>query len=486
MKRSFFFIVLALFNAAIALSQIPQTMSYQGVLTDASGKAVPDGAYTMTFKLYEQATGGAALWQEQQSATVNKGILNVILGRVTPLALSFDKPYWLGISIAGNPEMTPRIALTASAYSLNARGVSGESNVFPSSSNVGIGTTNPNAPLTVGIAGGTTWASNIQLLRQNTQLDARIAIALDGLLFRNFSITSTAYSFRNSTDTNLLEILANGNVGIGTGSNPTEKLQVAGIIHSTAGGFKFPDGTIQTTAASGGGVGDGHSLDAADGDPKDVVFVNNDGNVGIGTTNPNAPLTVGIAGGTTWASNIQLLRQNTQLDARIAIALDGLLFRNFSITSTAYSFRNSTDTNLLEILANGNVGIGTGSPANILTVQQNSATDPIADAWTTYSSRRWKTNIKTLESALNKIQRLRGVSYDWKSNSKHDIGLIAEEVGDVIPEVVAYEENGKDAKSVDYTRLVALLIEGMKEQQTTINALTKRVEALEGIIAGTK
>jgi len=53
-------------------------------------------------------------------------------------------------------------------------------------------------------------------------------------------------------------------------------------------------------------------------------------------------------------------------------------------------------------------------PNNILTVVQNSTTDPIADAWTTYSSRRWKTNIKSIERASDKIKRLRGVYFDWK------------------------------------------------------------------------
>ena len=65
--------------------------------------------------------------------------------------------------------------------------------------------------------------------------------------------------------------------------------------------------------------------------------------------------------------------------------------------------------------------------------------------------------------------------YTWKSDGSHDIGLIAEEVGKVVPEVVQYEENGIDAKSVDYARLVALLIEGMKEQQKRIEALEKKL-----------
>lgn len=121
------------------------------------------------------------------------------------------------------------------------------------------------------------------------------------------------------------------------------------------------------------------------------------------------------------------------------------------------------------------VGIG-ATPSNILTVRQGSSTDPIADAWTTYSSRRWKKNIRTIDNALGKIERLRGVTFDWKADGKRDIGLIAEEVGEVIPEVVAYEENGVDAKSVDYARLVSVLIEAVKEQQAEINDLRDKLQ----------
>lgn len=137
----------------------------------------------------------------------------------------------------------------------------------------------------------------------------------------------------------------------------------------------------------------------------------------------------------------------------------------------------------------GNVGIGTTVTGNILTVEQGSSSDPIADAWTTYSSRRWKTNIEPIEDALAKVQRLNGVGFDWKADGKHDIGLVAEEVGEVIPEVVMYEENGIDAQSVDYARLVAVLIEATKEQQSIIDDLQqqnadleKRLAALESLV----
>jgi len=83
-----------------------------------------------------------------------------------------------------------------------------------------------------------------------------------------------------------------------------------------------------------------------------------------------------------------------------------------------------------------------------------------------------------MTGALETVKRLRGVRFDWKKDGKHDIGLIAEEVGEVIPEVVAYEENGLDAKSVDYARLVSVLIEALKEQQKQIDELKQTVKSM--------
>jgi hypothetical protein len=127
---------------------------------------------------------------------------------------------------------------------------------------------------------------------------------------------------------------------------------------------------------------------------------------------------------------------------------------------------------------NGNVGIGTSYPGRILQLAPGRGS-ALGDGWDVYSSRRWKTNIATIENALDKVQRLRGVTFDWKTNAQHDIGLIAEEVGAVIPEVVKYEDNRVDAQSIDYARLVAVLVEATKEQQRQITQQQKTIDALQ-------
>jgi hypothetical protein len=127
------------------------------------------------------------------------------------------------------------------------------------------------------------------------------------------------------------------------------------------------------------------------------------------------------------------------------------------------------------VVKDRSVGVGTASPTERLHVNGNVR----ANQFLTASSQRWKTNIQTIEGALEMVQGLRGVSYDWKADGQHDIGLIAEEVGEVIPEVVVYEENGQDATGVDYARLVPVLIEAAKEQQQLLKEKDTQIAALK-------
>ena len=110
--------------------------------------------------------------------------------------------------------------------------------------------------------------------------------------------------------------------------------------------------------------------------------------------------------------------------------------------------------------------------------------DVVAYSTVTNSDRRLKTDIQTIESASEKVSQLRGVEYTWnhgKRKGQRDIGLIAQEVEEVVPEVVSEGEllDGTTAKRVDYAKLVGLLIEANKEQQDVIAQLEERIIDLE-------
>jgi len=97
------------------------------------------------------------------------------------------------------------------------------------------------------------------------------------------------------------------------------------------------------------------------------------------------------------------------------------------------------------------------------------------------SDRRIKENIVTIKDALLKVKKLRGVEYNKiKTPNFDEIGFIAQEVEDIVPELVQTDENGM--KSVSYARTVSLLTEAMKEQQKTIESQQKDINELKMIV----
>ncbi len=115
---------------------------------------------------------------------------------------------------------------------------------------------------------------------------------------------------------------------------------------------------------------------------------------------------------------------------------------------------------------NGKIGIGTSSPQASLDLASGSTT--LADAWGTRSSLRFKENLYPIDNALAKLTSLQGVYFDYKDTSRHSLGLVAEDVGRIFPELVTYEPDGKNAIALDYDKLSAVTIEAIKEQQREI------------------
>ena len=96
------------------------------------------------------------------------------------------------------------------------------------------------------------------------------------------------------------------------------------------------------------------------------------------------------------------------------------------------------------------------------------------------SDERLKDNLEKIQQPIEKIQKISGYEFDWNDNQDiyegHDIGVVAQEVEKVLPEIVETRENGY--KAVKYEKMVALLIEGMKEQQEQIKELQEQVQEL--------
>ena len=92
-------------------------ISLQGFLKDANGKAVADGIQALTFKIYDTASGGTALWSEDQSLKVVGGVYAAQLGTVKDIStLAWNVPYFVGVTVQGT-ELSPLTELTYAPYS---------------------------------------------------------------------------------------------------------------------------------------------------------------------------------------------------------------------------------------------------------------------------------------------------------------------------------------------------------------------------------
>ena len=157
---------------------------------------------------------------------------------------------------------------------------------------------------------------------------------------------------------------------------------------------------------------------------------------------------------------------------------------NSSWTSCPTS--SAADNSPLFVIGNGT---GTSARSNALVVYDNGTTTLSGELMvggdiTVSSDARLKQNIVPLAGSLDKVQQLRGVSYEWidpnRQGGRH-IGFIAQEVQEVMPEVV--RQNG-DYLSMSYANLTAVLVEAVKEQQTEIDQLEEENNALEAENAG--
>jgi len=122
MSKMFWLFLTVLILGLAVFAQVPQTISFQGRLTDITGEPLPDSDYALTFRLYDSGTGGTALWSEVQTVNTSNGLFTVMLGEATPFVdiEDFYAPLWLSVDIDGAGELDPRYQLGASPYAFVA------------------------------------------------------------------------------------------------------------------------------------------------------------------------------------------------------------------------------------------------------------------------------------------------------------------------------------------------------------------------------
>lgn len=232
----------------------------------------------------------------------------------------------------------------------------------------------------------------------------------------------------------------------------------------------------------------------------------NTGYLGIGNTAPyylvhirqtgSTPITllnIHVSGTTTNQAGIIRFTNTTNNDAtdNYSSYIAGIRTNSPSSGAQALAFGTSASTAVpverMRIDPNGNVGIGTTTPSYKLHVIGRIKTDGINET----SDRRLKKNVEPLSGSLNLIQQLQGVTYEWKDPERESgtqLGLIAQDVEEVIPYIVNTDNEGY--KSLQYSVIVALLIEGVKDQQSEIEELKyqmsemqKQIDALKTLVS---
>jgi hypothetical protein len=283
--------------------------------------------------------------------------------------------------------------------------------------------------------------------------------------------------------------------GIGT-TTPINKLEVVTATADPATSGATANGNLRIGPSSGS-----HVLDfglsststyswlqarskSAYGTTYNLILNPIGGNVGIGTSAPSSLLTVGKADGTIPAEI--LLNPSTTTNeggqlvfkrSLVGSTLDWIVDQYGTTSSDARLriFAGNSEMNGLIIKENGFIGMGTIAPSVRLQV----AGDIIANSIAGSSDARFKTNVTPIVNPLQKVLALRGVNFDWKTtefparsfSENRSVGFIAQEVEKVLPEVVQTEKNAEGYKSVQYDKVVALLVEAIKEQQMQIDSL---------------
>jgi hypothetical protein len=264
------------------------------------------------------------------------------------------------------------------------------------------------------------------------------------------------------------DLIVNGNTGLGT-TSPSARLQIGDFLKI------FSNNGAATDMNYIRGVNN-HLVVQANGDlflnyPEnnagktrigETLFVQRQGNVGIGTADPTQTLDVN---GNIAANNLKAIFFYSQGEGETL---------------------RLTDNNGVHVHIQSFDGVFrlVNSPWTFEFFRVTQSGDVYATHFHETSDAKFKANVTPINNALDRVLQLNGVSFNWNKElidkglpTGKDYGVIAQDVEAVLPEAVSDGPNG--AKAVAYTKMIPFLIEAMKEQQKQIDALKSEVTALK-------
>jgi hypothetical protein len=364
------------------------------------------------------------------------------------------------------------------------------------SGDVGIGTTTP------------TNSAGYSTLSINGSTGGQLVFQTGGTYKQTIYSSSTDLNFLNGQAGNLtfgtnnterMRIDSSGNVGIGT-SSPSYKFQTTATI--TAGGAGWVAGFQETNREGGVLVGSYGAASSRIGAIQGVYWGNSaanlllnpdGGNVGIGTSSP--PSKFAVAGG-----NLSVLSAGGGEGGQINVynpndTDTGLIIDVASAdVGRIFSTRNNSTLTLGQLVGTGgiiNFATGSAERARISAAggfSVGTTADPGAGAiYATgnitayYSDDRLKTKLGGIENALDKVDQLNGFYYEANETAqalgykvKREVGVSAQDVQAVLPEIVAPAPIDEKYMTIHYERLVPLLIEAIKELRAEVKALKEK------------
>ena len=333
-----------------------------------------------------------------------------------------------------------------------------------------------------------------------------MATYVNNLRLKEIATGDEAGTWGTSTNTNLELIgegLGFGTINIGSDADATETVADGSTDSARAMFIKVTSTSLSATrtltlapntmkrvhiienATSGSQSitikqGSGATITIGNGDTK-VVYL--DG-AGAGAAVVDAFVDLDLSGGSVNVSTIKTNSGDMTFDCAADIVLDSAGNEvRLKVSGTEYaSLRNDSSDFLIrsavqdkDIKIQGNDG---GSFINALTLDMSAAgAATFNNDVTAFSDERLKEDIQPITDSLEKVMQLQGVTYKRKdvTDAKTQIGVIAQQVEPILPEVVLTAEDEMGTKSVDYAKMTAVLIEAVKELKQEITQLKQQI-----------